>query len=348
MSATAWSPVIAPETPNAAMRAATLTVEPKRSFPRRSTGPWSSPVLSAKAAAWLGRVEADVEHPQGGCRVGESEHRFVTDPLDRRLEPLEGLAHQLRAPKDRYGRRISVDVGYRAEARDRRVRRSGGLQRDHGRLWRCVGHRDTRALRGVGARGRRRVRAADQVDRRRGDVRIPRPGHRASGARTPASGVPIRATDSADEDRAQPRPGAPPGERSLWHDGQRRGTHRGVGVSGAVAGDPGRRRHCGRIRNRRAGHREGRAAIDRRTRSALCHRTGAGIRSRVDRSGVQDARSVRRRTAGPRRRSHGSVPNAAQRPIDGRRRPIPAKGRLRTWHSLRHGNSSRARNCARR
>ena len=30
---------------NAAMRAAMLTVEPKRSFPLRSTGPWFSPVL---------------------------------------------------------------------------------------------------------------------------------------------------------------------------------------------------------------------------------------------------------------------------------------------------------------
>ncbi len=49
--------------------------------------------------------------------------------------------------------------------RDRRVRRFGGLQRDNRCLWRCVGNSGAWALRGVGARGARRARAADQVDR---------------------------------------------------------------------------------------------------------------------------------------------------------------------------------------
>ena len=49
--------------------------------------------------------------------------------------------------------------------RDRRVRRFGGLQRDNRCLWRCIGNSGAWALRGVGARGARRARAADQVDR---------------------------------------------------------------------------------------------------------------------------------------------------------------------------------------
>ena len=180
----------------------------------------------------------------------------------------------------------------RVRGRDRRVRRPRGLQRDNGRLRRCVGHRGARALRGAGARGPGRARAADQVDRRRGDVRVPRSGDRPADAGTPASGVPRRAVDSADPDRAQPRPGAAPGERPLRLDRQRRGTRRRAGVGGAGAGDPaGRRRRRG-VGNRRAGPREGGAAIDRGRRAAVRHRAGAGLRSRLDRSGVQDARAL--------------------------------------------------------
>ncbi len=219
---------------------------------------------------------------------------------------------------------------FRVRGRDRRVRRSGGLQRDHGRLWRCVGHRDPRALRGVGAPGPRRARAADQVDRRRGDVRIPRPGNRASGARTPASGVPIRATDSADQDRAQPRPGTPQGERSLW---SRRSTSRHASPRWRLRGSCWRPRPSPTSRP----HPESLRGTSGRSR---CDRLPTTFRSMpsnwrrhsIPRGSIRCARCTRRtrRTAGPRRRNHGSVRNAAPRPIDGRRRPILAKGRLRT------------------
>jgi hypothetical protein len=69
---------------------------------------------------WLGSTSGKQasEHLQGGCRVRKPEHRFVTYPLDRRPEPAEGLAHQLlEVPKHGYGRRISIDIRYCAEAR---------------------------------------------------------------------------------------------------------------------------------------------------------------------------------------------------------------------------------------
>ena len=44
-SATGWVANNCPGDANAAMRAAMLTVEPKRSFDLRSTGPWLPPVL---------------------------------------------------------------------------------------------------------------------------------------------------------------------------------------------------------------------------------------------------------------------------------------------------------------
>src|SRR5947207_4613423 len=82
---------------------------------------------------WLGsagRKQAS-EHLKGGCRVRKSKHRFVTDPLDRRRKPSEGLAHQLlEATKHRYCRRISIDIRYRTEARqiDERDGRDRGLE----------------------------------------------------------------------------------------------------------------------------------------------------------------------------------------------------------------------------
>ncbi len=46
---------------------------------------------------WLGSAgwKQTSEHLKGGCRVRKSKHRFVTDPLDRRRDPSQGLAHQL-------------------------------------------------------------------------------------------------------------------------------------------------------------------------------------------------------------------------------------------------------------
>jgi hypothetical protein len=83
--------------------------------------------------SWLGPAgwKQTSEHLKGGCRVGKSKHRFVTYPLDRRPDPSEGLAHQLlEAPKHRDCRRISIDVGNRAEARqiDERDGRDRGLE----------------------------------------------------------------------------------------------------------------------------------------------------------------------------------------------------------------------------
>ena len=82
---------------------------------------------------WLGSAgwKQTSEHLKGGCRVRKSKHRFVTYPLDRRPDPSEGLAHQLlEAPKHRYCRRISIDIRYRAEARqiDERDGRDRGLE----------------------------------------------------------------------------------------------------------------------------------------------------------------------------------------------------------------------------
>jgi hypothetical protein len=58
------------------------------------------------------------EHSQSGCRIGKSEHRFVTDPLDRRPKLSERLLHQLfEAPKHSDGRGIAVNIRYRAETR---------------------------------------------------------------------------------------------------------------------------------------------------------------------------------------------------------------------------------------
>ena len=83
--------------------------------------------------AWLGSAgwKQTSEHLKGGCRVRKSKHRFVTDPLDRRPDPSEGFVHQLlEAPKHRYCRRISIDIRYRAEARqiDERDGRDRGLK----------------------------------------------------------------------------------------------------------------------------------------------------------------------------------------------------------------------------
>ncbi len=96
---------------------------------------------------WLGSAswKQTSEHLKGGCRIRKSKHRFVTDPLDRRRDASKGLAHQfLEAPKHRYCRRISIDIGYRAEARqiDERDGCDRGLEavdradvRTHSRLW---------------------------------------------------------------------------------------------------------------------------------------------------------------------------------------------------------------------
>src|SRR5438128_1228878 len=82
---------------------------------------------------WLGSAgrKQTSEHLKGGCRVRKSKHRFVTNPLDRRPKSSERLAHQLlEAPKHRYCRRISIDIRYRAEARqiDERDGRDPGLE----------------------------------------------------------------------------------------------------------------------------------------------------------------------------------------------------------------------------
>ncbi len=76
---------------------------------------------SCQRNPWLcsARWNQAAEHLKGGRRIRKSEHRFVTDPLDRRPKPSKRLAHQLlEAPKHRYCGRISIDIGYRAEARE--------------------------------------------------------------------------------------------------------------------------------------------------------------------------------------------------------------------------------------
>ncbi len=179
----------------------------------------------------------------------------------------------------------------RVRGRDGRVRRSGGLQRDHGCIRRCIRDSGASALRGVGAPGARRAWTADQVDRRRSDVRICRPGNRPSGARTSASGLPSRTADSADEDRPSPRPRPPQSERPLRLDGQHCSAHRRVRVSRADVGHPANCRHCRCIRNCCEGHGEGGATIDCGPRAASFDRVCADLRSRLDRSCVQDARA---------------------------------------------------------
>jgi hypothetical protein len=138
MSATGCVANNCPGDANAAMRAAMLTVEPKRSVALRSSSQWYP---------WLGSAswKQTSEHLKGGCRVRKPKHRFVANPLDRRPEPSEGLAHQLlEAPKHRYCRRIAIDICYRAEARqiDKRDGRDPGLEavdstdvHTHSRLW---------------------------------------------------------------------------------------------------------------------------------------------------------------------------------------------------------------------
>jgi hypothetical protein len=58
------------------------------------------------------------KHLKGGCRVGKPKHRFVTYPLDRLPKPSESLAHQFfETLKHCYCRSISINIGYRTEAR---------------------------------------------------------------------------------------------------------------------------------------------------------------------------------------------------------------------------------------
>jgi len=69
------------------------------------------------------------EHPKRGGRVIESKHRFIAYPFDGGAEPPEGIAHVfLETTEHADRRRVSIDVGERAESRqvdecDRRDRR---------------------------------------------------------------------------------------------------------------------------------------------------------------------------------------------------------------------------------
>ena len=70
--------------------------------------------------AWLGTAggKQAAKHLKGRCRITESEHGLVTDPLDGWRKPAERLPNEFfEALQDCYCRRVSIDISYRTETR---------------------------------------------------------------------------------------------------------------------------------------------------------------------------------------------------------------------------------------